>query len=230
MQMATVARRTIQEKHTYQGMAMVNADIAWPAAGGDAPRLFARRFNEYYEREAQKRRRHAREAMYADALADYKFSQGKGYPFNPYELMQVFDVSYNSMPVLSLYFDVYQYTGGAHGMTERTGNTWDLHRCRMLEMRDLFARGYDYRGAILRYVEAEALRRQAGGEAQYFEGLAENVYKYFDERNYYLSCQGLNLFYPLYSLAPYYVGIQAFAVPYGIFGNNLAYPLIALCT
>jgi hypothetical protein len=229
MRNATVAKRTIQEKLTYQGAVMLEVNVAYPAVDGDVPRRCARRFNEYYEREAQRRRRYARETMYADAVADYKFSQGKGYPFNAYELMQVFDATYNSMPVLSLYYDVYQYTGGAHGMTERTGNTWDMHKCRMLEMRDLFARGYDYRNAILRYVETEALRRQAGGEAQYFDGLAENIHKYFDEKNYYLSCQGLNVYYPLYSIAPYYVGIQVFTVPYGIFGNNLLYPLIALC-
>ena len=96
-------------------------------------------------------------------------------------------------------------------------------------MRDLFRRGYDYTAPIFKYVEAEALRRQASGEAQYFEGLEGNIRKYFDEKNFTLSCQGLIVFYPLYSIAPYYVGIQEFIVPYGMFEGNLVYPLVALC-
>jgi hypothetical protein len=230
MNKVTVVKKTTQEKLTFQGDVMVEVNVSYPAIDGAISRRCVRRFNETYEREAQQQRRYARDSMYPDAVSDYKFSQSKGYPFNTYELMQVFEVTYNSIPVLSLYYDVYQYTGGAHGMTERTADTWDLGKCRKLEMKNLFARGYDYERTILKYVEVEALRRQTSGEVQYFDGLTDNIHKYFDEKNYYLSCQGLNVFYPLYSIAPYYVGIQVFTVPYSMFGSNLTYPLAALCT
>jgi hypothetical protein len=229
MSMMTVVKKTIQEKLTYQGDVMVEVSVSYPAIDGAVSRRCIRRFNEYYEREAQRQRKYARESMYPDAVSDYTFSKSKGYPFNTYELMQVFEVTYNSAPILGLYYDVYQYTGGAHGMTDRTGDTWDLRRCKMLGMGELFAHGYDYTVPIFRYIEAEALRRQTSGEVQYFDGLIENIHKYFEEKNYYLSCQGLIVFYPLYSIAPYYVGIQSFTVPYAVFGDNLMYPLATLC-
>lgn len=229
MKPVIVQSLAIEEKLTYQGVVMVNVSISYPAISGMVSAPCIKRVNRHYLAEAQRLRRHARTELYDSAVEDYRFSQGKGYPFHTYEILQVFTVSFNSLPILSLNTDVYQYTGGAHGMTECTGTTWDLHRCRLLQMGDLFRRGYDYTQPILRYVEAEALRRQASGEAQYFEGLEENIRKYFDEKNYYLTCQGLVVYYPLYSIAPYYVGIQEFTVPYGMFGNNLAYPLIALC-
>ena len=230
MKTATVVKQMIQEALAYQGVTMVAVNIAYPNIDGDFPRRCVRRVNGNYDREAQKQLKYAKDTMYKDAVADYKFAMEKGYPFNTYELMQVYETTCNALPVFSLYYDVYQYTGGAHGITDRTGNTWDLYRCKMLEMKDLFTHGYDYTVPIFRYMEAEALRRQAAGEAQYFDGLSENLHKYFDEKNFYLSCQGLEVFYPLYSIAPYYVGIQVFTVPYGMFGNNLAYPLIAMCT
>lgn len=230
MKSVTVVKQFIQEKLTYQGIVMVEINIAYPSIYGDIPRQSVRRFNEYYQKEALKQRKYAKDTMYPDAVEDYKFSQEKGYPFNPYVLMQVYEVTYNAIPVFSLYYDAYQFTGGAHGMTERTGNTWDLKRCKLLDMSDLFAPGYDYTKTIFKYIEVEALRRQSSGEVQYFDGLIENLHQYFDPKNYYLSCQGLEVFYSLYSIAPYYVGIQVFAVPYGMFGNNLVYPLIALCT
>lgn len=229
MKPLVVVDQSIQEKLTHQGVMMVNVDISYPSIDGEVSKQCVRRVNEYYGREAQSQRRYAKETLYDSAVSDWKFSKEKGYPFNPYELMQVYDVTYNAIPVLSLYYDVYQYTGGAHGMTDRTGNSWDLTRCKLLSMKDLFRRGYDWRAQIYKYIDAEALRRQTSGEAQYFDGLTENIRKYFDEKNFYLSCQGLEVFYPLYSIAPYYVGIQVFTVPWGMFGNNLSYPLIALC-
>lgn len=230
MKKTAVVKQTIQENLTYQGVTMVEVNIAYPSIDGDMPRRCIRRFNDFYDREARKQLKYAKDTMYKDAVSDYNFTKQKGYPFNTYELMQVYEVTYNALPVFSLYYDLYQYTGGAHGMTDRTGGTWDLYRCRQLAMKDLFTRGYDYMTPIFKYVEAEALRRQASGEAQYFDGLTENLHKYFDEKNYYLSCQGLEVYYPLYSIAPYYVGIQVFTIPYGVFGNNLVYPLIAMCT
>lgn len=230
MKSVTVVKQTLLEKLTFQDAVMVDVNISYPSMDGEVPQHCIRRFNEYYGKEAQKQRKYAKDTMYEDAVSDYKYSQQKGYPFNTYELMQVYEVMYNAIPVLSLYYDVYTYTGGAHGMTERTGDTWDLYRCKRLDMKNLFKKGYDYTKPIFSYIEAEALRRQAAGEVQYFDGLIENIHKYFDEKNFYLTCQGLEVFYPLYSIAPYYVGIQEFTVPYGMFGNNLMYPLIALCT
>jgi hypothetical protein len=225
-----IALQTIEETLTYQGQAMVNVNISYPAMQGELPVRCARRFNRHYVKRAQALRRHAQDSLYGSAVEDWHFSQQKGYPFNAYELTQVYEVTFNALPVLSLYSDVYEYTGGAHGMTDRTGNTWDLARCRMLELKDLFLRGYDYTNPILKYVAAEAFRRQQSGEAQYFEGMIENIQRYFDPKNFFLSCRGLQVFYPLYSIAPYYVGIQVFTVPYSMFGDNLVYPLVALCT
>jgi hypothetical protein len=230
MKNVEITGQTILEKLMYHGAEMVDVNISYPAVGSDAaPPHCARRVNARYEREAQEQRLYAGESMYDDAVADYAAAVQNGYPFHTYELMQVYAVPLNAYPLLSLYFDVYRYTGGAHGMTERSSDTWDLARCRKLEMKRLFARGYDYARPIFAYVEAEAERRMADGEAQYFDGLADNIVRYFNEKNYYLTCQGLVVYYPLYSIAPYYVGIQEFTVPYGMFGNNMTYQVPELC-
>lgn len=213
----------------FQNTVMVDVSISYPSITGRAvsPQC-VKRFNAYYDKEALGQRQYANETMYNDAVADYTFDMQQGYPFNSYTLMQVFTVSLNAYPLLSLYYDVYRYTGGAHGMTERTGDTWDLALCKRLEMKQLFVRGYDYTKPIFAYVRAETDRRQAAGEAQYFEGLADNIVRYFDEKNFYLTPQGLVVFYPLYSIAPYYVGIQEFIVPYSMFGSNMTYPMAAM--
>lgn len=219
---AIVTSRELRDKLMFHNTVMVDFAVTYPFVAG-VPQSCARRFNAYYEKQAQALRLYAGETMFDDAVADYASAMQNGYPFNTYTLNGVYEVTLIAFSLLSLYSDVYRYTGGAHGITERTGDTWDLARCRRLEMKRLFTRGYDYSRPILTYVAAEAERRQADGEAQYFDGLMENIVRYFDEKNYYLSAGGLVVFYPLYSIAPYYVGIQAFTVPYRMFGDNMTY-------
>lgn len=221
---ATVISRELRDKLLFHNTVMVDVNIAYPSVEG-APQGCARRFNAHYEKQTQAWRQYAGETMLDDAVADYASAMQNGYPFNTYALAGAYEVTLNALPLLSLYSDIYRYTGGAHGLTERTGDTWDFTRCKRLDMKRLFTWGYDYARPILTYVTAEAERRQADGEAQYFDGLAENIVRYFDEKNFYLSDKGLVVFYPLYSIAPYYVGIQAFTVPYRMFGNNMTYPL-----
>lgn len=225
---ATVIKRTIQDKLLYQGVVMVDVNIAYPQMTSGRAETGRREFNRYYIRQARRQMRHARQDLLPMAIRQYEEAQQEGYPFNAYTLMQTFEVTYNAGYLLSLYLDVYEYTGGAHGNTGRCGNTWDLKRRRMLRMSELFRPGYDYRDTILRAVEREATRREESGEVDYFEDLYENLHEYFDEANYYLTYNGLAVFYPQYSIGPYAIGIQVFTVPYEAFGKNLAYPLLSL--
>lgn len=225
---ATVTKRTLREQLTHQGVLMVDVTIDYPVMTGGPCEGGRREFNRHYARQARVLLRHAQQNLLPEAIRQYQDALANGYPFNPYALVQTFEVTYHAGVLVSLFLDEYEYTGGAHGNTIREGNTWDLRRRRMLKLRDLFRPGYDYRESILQVVEHEAHRRQTSGEVDYFEDLDENLREYFDEDNYYLTYSGLAVFYPLYTIGPYAIGIQVFVVPYGVFGGNLVYPLLSL--
>ncbi len=225
---ATVTKGTLREQLTYQGVLMVDVTIDYPVMTGGACEGGRREFNRHYARQARSLVRHARLNLLPEAIAQYRDALANGFPFHPYALVQTFEVTYHAGVLVSLFLDEYEYTGGAHGNTIREGNTWDLRRRRMLKLHDLFRPGYDYRGPILQVVAQEAHRRQTSGEVDYFEGLDENLLEHFDEDNYYLTYAGLAVFYPLYTIGPYAIGIQVFVVPYGVFGSNLVYPLFSL--
>lgn len=219
-----IKKQTIKDKLYHNKVLMVDIKIDYPSLtqgyGGDTMR-----FNMYYRQKAQKNYRYASTKLYQTAIKQYDAAKSQNFPFNNFEFVEIFEPTYCKKPITSLFYDIYEYTGGAHGNTIRRGNTWDARRSVMISMDDLFVRGYDYKPVILRYVESDARRRQITGMANYFEGLSENLKKFFEETNYYLTEEGLAVFYPLYTIAPYSEGIQVFIVPYQLFGDNLKYKL-----
>ena len=217
----TIRDEALNNELYYDAQLMVKIAIEYPQIEANAPEEGAMAFNQYYQDEAVKLSEMGEDSLYPDAVAQYKFDMQQGFPFNSYELMQVFTVTYNKLPIISLYRDVYTYTGGAHGLTERTANTWEMDESALLELSDLFVEGYDYNAVILETIKAEAKKRQESGEVEYFDDYMELIDEYYDEKNFYLKDEGIVIFYPLYSIAPYYVGIQEFLIPYRIFGENL---------
>lgn len=214
-----VVQKTLRRQMTFQNALMVDATIRYPQiSGGPVPGFEI--FNEYYRREAAELVRYARETLYPAAVEQYRYALEQGFPFNNYVLMYAYEITCRSC-LLSLYADRYEYTGGAHGLTARTGYTWEPALGKRMALSDLFVAGYDYNAVILPAVEAEARYWQSTGEADYFDGLSENIRAYYSEENYYLSPGGVVIFYPLYTIAPYAAGIQTFTVPYALFmGGN----------
>ncbi|NLG38096.1 MAG: DUF3298 and DUF4163 domain-containing protein [Clostridiales bacterium] len=213
-----IIKKTVEQQFLYRDTLMVDAAVHFPQLAGPDCEGF-QRFNEYYRQRAASLIKYAEETMYPAAVEQYRNAQMNGYPFNHYILLQTFEITCRSS-LLSLFADVYEYTGGAHGLTTRTSETWKPDEGRRLSLGDLFVEGYDYMSVIIPVIEAEAARRQASGEADYFDDLPANIRRYFDEENYYLTPAGLVIFYPLYTIAPYASGIQTFTIPYGLLIRN----------
>lgn len=221
-----VSKNTMRDNLLYKGVLMVDVELDYPQISGTVSKHARQAFNRYYNVQVNERMTYARSTLLRSAIEDYENRQSQGYPFNNYALDQTFEVTLNQPPLVSLYYDVYEFTGGAHGMTNRTGNTWDLRLGRMLKLPELFRPGYDYMSVVRPAVTAEAHRREASGEGYFFDNLDQNLAQYFDPANFYLTPEGLAIFYPLYTISPYAGGINVFEVPWGLFGNNLRYPLI----
>lgn len=222
MKCNNIKTQTIKDQLYHNKVLMVDVKINYPYLDMSYSRNSAQ-FNMHYRQRARKNYRYASTKFYQSAVKQYRMSQAQNFPFHNFEFLEVFESTYCKMPLISLFFDIYEFTGGAHGNTVRSGNTWDIRRGRLLPLEYLFVDDYYYVPIMLDYIETEATRRQITGTAHYFDNLKENIKKYFDPKNYYLDENGIAIFYPLYTIAPYVEGIQVFVVPYKLFGNNLRY-------
>ncbi|MPN50228.1 hypothetical protein SDC9_197854 [bioreactor metagenome] len=132
-------------------------------------------------------------------------------PVRAYEARQVYQVTDLRACVLSLYFDRYLYTGGAHGSTVRTSQTWNLHGCRLLCLGRL-AEGLPHDPSyLLGQIEAQI---QADPQP-YFDNYSELIGKTFHPDSFYSTPEGIVLYYQQYDIAPYASGIREFLIPYG---------------
>lgn len=66
-----------------------------------------------------------RSAVTAQAVADQRDAVKSGNAFNPYETSRIWKVVTDTPRFLSLSVERYDYTGGAHGMTDYASLVWD---------------------------------------------------------------------------------------------------------
>lgn len=211
-----VNKRERNGNPTYRGTVMVEITLAYPqvrVAGGEAA---GRRISAYYARVAGRQYTEAMNRLYPDAVQAAREAAKSGYPFHPYASAMAYEVPYNSGGLLSIYYDQYTYTGGAHGNTVRRADTWRVWDGRRVPPEAFF------HGEGWQQVAIGAILAQIARHPQiYFENPQQNVPAHFDPQNMYLTPQGFVFFFPLYTIAPYATGMPSFLVPYETFGSLL---------
>ncbi|NLG25666.1 MAG: DUF3298 and DUF4163 domain-containing protein [Clostridiales bacterium] len=185
------------------------------------PQFFSRAYqagldavNAVYRARSAEWQAQCRGELYQQAIEELRLSRENGYPFRPFDAEALFTVTYNADCAISLYTDSYVYTGGAHGNTVRTADTWDIATGEARTLADFFPAGFDYRAYILEFVAAEIERQQAAGQNIYFDDAARLAAETFDEDDFYLRNEGLSVYFQQYAIAPYASGILSFTLPY----------------
>lgn len=119
-----------------------------------------------------------------------------------------YTITKNMNSLLSAYFDQYEFTGGAHGNTLRSSVTWNLNTGRILSMSDL-CNPQVVLGEILELARIQAKENPY----LYFENYEELIISNFNEEHFYLTPNGISVFYQQYEIGPYASGIIVFEIP-----------------
>ncbi|WP_019640053.1 PdaC/SigV domain-containing protein [Paenibacillus fonticola] len=124
---------------------------------------------------------------------------------HPYEFKSSYAITYNAEGVLSLVIKKYEYTGGAHGMTDQEGYTFSLRDGKMLTMDDLFGTNKDYKLKLNEELTAQlqAIPEYFGG----FTGVGPGT-------GFYVQAGKLKVFFQLYQYTPFSYGIPKFTIPF----------------
>ena len=124
--------------------------------------------------------------------------------------MVVCEVTYNEGCVISLFFDIYEYTGGAHGSTIRCADSSDLKNSQSIMINQLVECPPNYKIYILGKV-LEEIRKDP---SIYFEDYSSLIATTFNDDNFYCKKEGIIIFYQQYDIAPYASGIREFLLKY----------------
>jgi hypothetical protein len=148
----------------------------------------------------------------------------QGFPLRPYQLWSDYRVTYNKNGILSFYNEIYEYTGGAHGMTVRVPYNIILESGQNLALKDLFKEGADYRGIINREISRQIDEKKdmffTEGDMG-FKSIAEN-------QPYFIEEGGMVVYFSLYEIAPYASGIPEFKIPFALLKEGFRPEWLAL--
>ena len=209
-----VKTNTFSDRMYYNRTPVLSYKINYPLIIAPEFDDAALRISLLYKADARYYKHYCRTQLYKMAVEDYLNSIQNGYPVREYEAQQVFEVTYKKDCTLSLYFDRYEYTGGAHGNTTRRSDTWNLQSGERIALAQLFPESMDYRTYLIKTIVKQIADEIAGGQNPYFENYEENVTNFFNENNFYLTPNGLVIYFQQYEIAPYASGIREFTIPY----------------
>lgn len=126
-----------------------------------------------------------------------------------YEAYSEYDVTYNKNNLISIPILTYEFTGGAHGMSVLKSFNYNLKSGEKLKLSSIFKDNVDYKNIINYYIKQEL----ENNKNLYFVG--EQGFKGIDDdQEFYLEDNKLVIYFQLYEIAPYYVGIPKFEIPF----------------
>lgn len=164
--------------------------------------------NRKYLKDALDFEHYCKTVLFPNAVEQYNYDIKDGYPVMVYEGYLAYTLTYNRGNIISLYFDKYEYTGGAHGATLRYSNTWNLKNCSPMALEDF---GLN-KEKILPQIYLQIEEQIKNGTNQYFDNYKELVSQTFNPNSFYLTDKGLVIYFQQYDIAPYSSGIVEFTI------------------
>jgi len=187
--------------------------MAWKLEYPQISGLENKKVEKSINKELSKTVKDFKKGLLEEAKKEYKEAEKSGVPFRQFEAQTVYSVHYSDCKVLSLTMDLYQYTGGAHGFTTRLAFNYNLETGKKLGYKDVLKDCPSYRDIIVN----EIIRQIEADPDIYFPDAIDKLKGFTDEQPFYITKDGIVVYYGLYEIAPYASGIREFLIPYSAF-------------
>lgn len=214
---AEIIQHDVNKKFTYEKTPVLAFNMSFPEVRLK-DRAAQNRINMYYVHVANRFYNQAATELYNAAVEDYLYRMKNSFPFIPHEADLTYTVTLNEDCVLSLYFDRYTFTGGAHGSTLRTSDTWDLDTGERISLPDLFLGEEKCCRVVTKQILLQADENMKKDPGIYFENYRSLIVQNFDADSFYLTPQTAAVYFQQYEIAPYASGIIVFEMPYASLG------------
>lgn len=205
--------RTIKKNIYYNNTQVLTYTIHYPQLFFHNYQEFLNQLNSYYESKAREYEHTLTTRLLRMALEEYDNSIANNYPVRSFEAFVDYTITLNQNCLFSLYFDQYEYTGGAHGITLRYSDSWNLQKEKRIMLGDLFPNHDNYKHDSITMIQ-EQIAKQIKQGTFYFDHYHELVTQNFNENSFYLTPEGIVIYFQQYDIAPYSSGIMTFTIPY----------------
>lgn len=208
---AEVISREISKTYTYGKEQILTLSIRYPEL---RPALNTLTYiSRQYRHKAQLYYNDVSSRLYASAVQELKDTRAGGYPFRPYDAVMDYQLTLNEGCHFSTYTDRYEFTGGAHGDTKRSSDSWNLQTGKRVRLQDLFPRGENVRRTVIEQLLREA-KKQQSEESVFFDDYKSLIVKYFNPESFFLTPDGVAFYYQQTEIGPYAIGLPVFELSY----------------
>ena len=136
-----IVKRILTRELKYDDSVVLKYNIEYPQIIGQSD-ISSIRFNTYNKNLADSLQYNSENNLYQEAVELYKYNKQNNYPIMVYEVYRTYEITLNTSKVISLYSDEYIFSGGAHGNTVRTSQTWNMVTGRMMDLYEFFRNPY----------------------------------------------------------------------------------------
>ena len=208
--MLKIINRILQKEMKYENNVVLKYHIEYSEIVMDwqQNRNGIKKFNDYNLKMALQTQQKAENELYKEATELYKYNKENGYPQMMYELYREYQITLNQENAVSMYIDEYIFSGGAHGTTTRTSQTWNLMLGKMVELYELYPNEQYFLLDILRKINREI----SENIEIYFADPYPLVVEYFNPDSYYIDNGKVVIYFQQYDIAPYSSGIIEFTL------------------
>jgi len=136
-------------------------------------------------------------------------SKEQGWPLRTGSVYIEYEAQINDNRTMSISVIYYQYTGGAHGNSNKETVNLDLVNEKELSLRDLFDGSEDYKEILTK----EILKQMNNDKDNLFPETLKD-FKASDDLKFYLTDEGIVFYFNPYEVAPYASGIVEYKISY----------------
>lgn len=226
-----VENHLVEDGYYFNNELMIKVTINYPSFISNDFKSFVKFLNNLYYSKLVLHSKYEIYRLYRIAVSDYEYAISNNFPFRSFEYYIDYHITYNDNCTLSIYYDTYVYTGGAHGATVRRSDTWDLKEARLTSLSDYIVDKENYREFVINEVLSVIDSSIENDELIYFSDYRDLVGQTFNKDSFYLFDSqketnadminnlqggkgGIVIYFQQYDIGPYSSGIQSFLIPF----------------
>lgn len=173
-----------------------------------------RRIERYFSQLAQRWQTRWESNLYPNACKAYAEFQERGLPFIPWQVKLDYDVTFWRPPLISIRLDIQEQGPSSLPCTLCIGEVWDCaagYPCSLPAF--LPATPRLWKRELIKQISELTQQRLDSGESLLRPDCFSDLKQKFDPDRFYLTEEGIVVFYPLYVLGSYGEGIPTFTIP-----------------